>query len=289
AQGNVDVKVLNAILPGMAVDPAGKPRGISYAAMGKSGLFGLLGSRYLVIKRTYDLWAAFRKAASAASDNAYGPTQSTWLAGRLDQNPDATWEGLADSVSLPSRILGLRPFGGVPPPSIPATAYYLNVDQWDGFPAGRKDLFAALRAKNAVIISGDIHAAYFTDYGADLDGNRIVELTGPGVSSGSFAQLLRNTAKGIQGVDETLVNIVVSSLDAFMPQAFPALKYANSDTNGVVVVTLDGTQLAGRCTMLAPDEVLTDQTGSAGLPAKFFRKTATVMKVAGKNGPAAVT
>src|SRR5262249_48406227 len=121
AQGNVDVKVLNAILPGMAVDPAGKPRGISYAAMGKSGLFGVLGSRYLVIKRTYDLWAAFRKAASAASDNAYGPTQSTWLAGRLDQNPDATWKVLADSVSLTSLILDLSPFGGVLPPSIPAT------------------------------------------------------------------------------------------------------------------------------------------------------------------------
>jgi alkaline phosphatase D len=298
-QGNVDANVVNALLKDVAGAPAAivtdaLPRGISLASMGKSGLFGLLGSRYVVVKQTYELYANFRQAQTPGGDNPYGAAQAAWLSDKLTTVTDATWTVLANSTALTSLIVDLTTFGGVPG-VLPATQLYLNVDQWDGFPTIRKALFDQLYAKNAVIISGDIHAAYITDYGADVNANRVVELTGPGVSSAPFEELLRSTADSIPGLHGSpLIATLLSLLDnTLLPAGFvnptthlPKLKYSNSTVNGVVVVNVSGTQLEGKFALLDGPEALIDMTSST---VDFTRKTIVVPKVDGKNGNPTVT
>src|SRR5262249_48824645 len=183
-------------------------------------------------------------------------------------------------------VVDLSPFADILPAGFPAVKYYLNVDQWDGFPLHRKALFEALGPKNVVILSGDIHAAYFTDYGADeATGNRIVELTGPGVSSGPFAELLNSTAQQVPGLaGNPNVMGLIEIVDMLMKAAFPELQFANSHVNGVVVLTATGTQLQGAYALLPPTEVGTDSTGDATLSGRFLRTTVTVPKTDGKNG-----
>jgi alkaline phosphatase D len=290
-QGLVDANVINALIEEIPaperpppIELEGLDRGVSYASMGKTGLFGLLGARYIALKRTYDLYAAFRSAGKAA-DDPYGSDQSAWLADRLDAEADATWKVLGNSTALTSLIVDLAPFEDMLMGLLPATQLYLSVDQWDGFPAAREALFSQLYARNAVIVTGDIHAAYFTDYGADKDGNRVVEFTGPGVSSGSFAELLESTARTIpQLADSELVGLLISVIDSLLTTAFPPVKYAQSKVNGVVLVSVTGTEMVGQYTVLDGAEALVDHTGESLESIDFQRMTVTIPKVDGKNG-----
>lgn len=294
-QGNLDARVVNSLLenipegerpPPLALE--GLPLGISLAAMGKAGLTGQLGSRYLVIKPTYDVYATFRSNDPKGVYEPYGTEQSGWLEERLAAEADATWKVLGNSTAFTSLIVDLEPFaeqlGGI----LPATQLYLDVDQWDGFPAARAALFERLNAHNAVILSGDIHATYFTDYGPDADDNRVVELTGAGVSSGPFEELLRSTAQQVPALrDNPLVDTLLAVIDTLLTTAFPPLVYSNSKVNGVLVVSLDGGQLQGAAAMLPGAASLVDQT-DAEEPPEFDRRTMTVAKVDGKNAAAVV-
>lgn len=288
-QGNIDAKVINALIqeipeaerpPAIVTD--GLPLGVSLASMGKAGLVGQLGARYLGIKPTYDLYAAFRQASAETADVPYGDAQTAWLGERLAAEEDATWKILGNSTALTSLIVDLAPFEEMLGGLLPATQLYLDIDQWDGFPAARQALLAQLAAVNAVVISGDIHAAYFTDYGADTDGNRVVEFTGPGVSSGPFKELLLSTANQIPALrDSPLVPVLIGAIDSLLPAGFPGLKFANSGANGVMVLSASATQLEGRYALLGGAEALEDKTEEG---VTFQRKTAVVPKVDGKNG-----
>src|SRR5262249_10442865 len=131
-----------------------------------------------------------------------------------------------------------------------------------------------------------IHASYFTDYGANGDGNRIVEFTGPGVSSQAFKGELRAQAQGIPGLaGSPLVDQLLGALDGLLTTANPRIKMSSSNSNGVVIVKADGTPPPGPSPMLDPSEVLTDQPPSSGLAAKIMHKPFTVPKTGGKNGP----
>jgi alkaline phosphatase D len=73
-----------------------------------------------------------------------------------------------------------------------------NMDQWDGYPAERSKIFRSLaRVRNAVVITGDSHAAGVGDLREEADGSPVVgtELVGAGISSG-FGDLA-DIAEGI--------------------------------------------------------------------------------------------
>ena len=60
-------------------------------------------------------------------------------------------------------------------------AFYLNVDQWDGFPRERRRLLDEVFAPagGTIVLSGDIHSGFATQHGAS-----VVEFTAPAISSG---------------------------------------------------------------------------------------------------------
>jgi alkaline phosphatase D len=82
----------------------------------------------------------------AATQTMLGSDQEAWIGAGLAESR-ATWDVLANQTVMTS-----LPFAGV----------FYNRDQWDGYAAARTRLFDQFRAggvENAVVLTGDIHAA----------------------------------------------------------------------------------------------------------------------------------
>lgn len=271
-----------------ASDPS-LPRGVSYALLGKSTLTGSLGARYLTVQRPYDLIQAYRTriARQGAHDDALGEAQERWLAETLSAS-DATWNVVGNSVCTTTLVLDLSPFAGSLPEGLPPERYYLNVDQWDGFPERRRALLEDVyRPANAVLIAGDIHAAYATDFGADAAGDRVLELTTPGVASAPFRELLFRTGNAVPAIRESgLLGPVLDALDPFLRRAFPPLQLTRSDVNGITVVRVDASELLVDFHLL-PSEVVAesfyDRPGE--LAPRWERARFRARKEAGRTGP----
>lgn len=238
ATGNIDVNVLNTLLsrlppPGVPPVPvAGLDRGLSFALVGKAGLFSSLGSRYFVAKDTFDLLAAYRTLVlgDANAENLLGSAQLAWLESAL-RSSDARWKVVANSISFTGMILDLRPFANLPAPL--RNRFYVNVDQFDGFPNLKRrllELFSSV--EGAALVSGDIHASFVTDHGGGLR-----EFTAPAISSAPFLEGIRAAVLAdpllgsIPGIGQ-----LVAQLDALLTAANPGIGYANSAVNGVVVL-----------------------------------------------------
>src|SRR5205823_3443764 len=135
--------------------------GLGYIHMGKRDLFTSRGSRYIVLKDTFDAWTAYTYATtSGASENAYGTAQEAWFETTL--GAPETWKVLVSSVSLTSLIFDLRDKTDIPDASL-RNRYYLNADQWDGFPNQKRALLGKLAATaggKAFTVAGDIHASF---------------------------------------------------------------------------------------------------------------------------------
>ncbi len=202
---------------------ANLPRGLSYLYLGKQAAFSSVGSRYFVVHDAYNLLAAVLAATTdGAAENAYGLEQMAWLQSVLGEVP-GTWNVLVSSVSMTPMVLDFSNPQIAPalPPAFPdelRTRMTLNVDQWDGFPDMRAALLSLLRQlPNAVVLSGDIHAAFVTDH------QGVYEFTPPAISSGTFQELvlavaLSNPLLGqVPGIEQLVALLgpflQVSSLD----------------------------------------------------------------------------
>jgi alkaline phosphatase D len=278
-RGNLDATVVNTLLASYNALPGVTPvppvsaalistldRGISYALMGKSALFSSLGSRYFVVKATYDLFAAARSVLTgdASAENAYGRDQLAWLESVL-RTTDARWKVVANSTSLTSMVLDLTGTApGLPQPIRDALSqlppllrnrFYLNVDQFDGFPNFRRrllDLYASIGG--VALIAGDIHASFVNDHPGGT-----VEFTGPAVSSFAFAAGVESTVKA----DPLLASIpglsaLVAQLDLLLKAGNPQMRHVNTGVNGIVVVEAGANGLKGTYYEIAATEALTD-------------------------------
>ncbi len=299
--GNLDTTTVNALLTqggqGALVIPDGAlPYGISYSFLGKQDLYSSngIGSRYLVVKNTFDLYTAYKSLVEgdSAYDDAWGLAQTTAVFGNL-LTSTSTWNVVGSSTSFTSMVLdnsidgcsgtpsSLRSFlaaaitqasGGaiVPDPNdpddpnfpLPAAQFYLNVDQWDGFPIRRRvfldnptgALPTTLKETNAVLLAGDIHARFVTDHGTDENNNRCVEFTTPAVSSGTLGSFVTGAVASVLAdaasdtVNATYVGQAaqisggVTGLWGGLAQAFSdaneSIVDAEESTNGVSIIEL---------------------------------------------------
>lgn len=112
-----------------------------------------------------------------------GADQEAWLADELAAST-ATWTVLAQQTVVKALVLG---------------DLVLNVDQWDGYPAARRRLFASIVAAdlpNVVVLTGDIHAGGAADLrtpDARTTGDIIAaELVAPGISSPGFGAIVED-------------------------------------------------------------------------------------------------
>jgi alkaline phosphatase D len=165
--------------------------------------------------------------------SALGPDQRRFVEQALRESP-ATWtfmacpsmlssihrEGLPDDVQDALRVLKLRH-------PTEARPYH---DRWDSFPVERDWLFAEMGESHSevVVLSGDVHIAV----DADLEsGGRPVahEWTTSSITSQNLADK-KGWAKNVDSLP--IVRHLV--------ETFPDLHWADTDSHGFLVVTVDG-------------------------------------------------
>jgi alkaline phosphatase D len=235
-KGKLALAYVNQVLAGagasaLVISPTDKPKGLAYVHMGKVNLFDIRGSRYVVVKDTFDLYAAYRYGATnKASENALGATQEAWFKEQV--NATHTWKVIVSSVSFSSLVWDLRAKTDIPDPSL-RQRFYFNADQWDGFPTKKKELLGYLKANNvnAVVLSGDIHASF-----ASVE-EGIPTLTAPAISSGTIQELAGNAVLGAgYYAGSSVYRYVVAQLDDTLKAGNTNLTFANSVSHGFMMV-----------------------------------------------------
>ncbi|MGB0128807.1 MAG: alkaline phosphatase D family protein [Rhodocyclaceae bacterium] len=260
-QGKLDATVVNQLLASynaaqsadvpLISDGVAEDRGISFLTLGKTGLFSSLGARYFVVQPTYDLYAAYKTAVldDPDAENPYGAAQFDWLRQTLLAS-DARWKVVVNSTSLTSMVLDLTgELAGLPQaikdllvtlPSPLRNRFYLNVDQFDGFPNFRRkllDLYASV--EGVALLAGDIHASF-----AARHAGKVWEFTGPAVSSSTFRAAMNNIVLSdaqlsrIPGVAD-----LVAQLDLLLPLANSEIKYVETAVNGFVSLLLSADRI----------------------------------------------
>jgi alkaline phosphatase D len=237
-RGNLALAYANEVLTAAAqpgagpIDPTGRPRGLAFVHMGKSALFTSLGARYVVIKDTFDVYAAWRYATTGReAQDALGEAQEAWL---LESARRAeTWKVVASSVSLTSMIWDLRGKTDVEPPSV-RNRYYFSADQWDGFPDKRRELLTALRESTGgrtFFVAGDIHASF-----ASVE-HGLPALTAPSISSSAVQEEAGEavTAAGFPP-GSAVYRYVVTEQEATFREGNPGITYVDTDVHGFTVV-----------------------------------------------------
>ncbi len=281
-KGNLALAYINQVLAGagqpqLAIPMANRDRGMAFLHMGKQGLFDIRGTRYIVIKDTYDLYAAYRYAATGkASENALGATQEAWL---LDQvKATNTWKIIVSSVSMTALIWDLRAKTDIPDVNL-RQRFYFNADQWDGFPTKKQELLGTLRANNisnALFISGDIHASY-----ASVESG-IPALTAPAISSGSVKELAGNAVVAAgYAQNSPLYGYVVADMDTTLKAGNPGLVYSNSDAHGLVVLEVKPNEALATYHLIPSTEVNKDYSVKA---AGALAEKATSKRLRVQNG-----
>jgi alkaline phosphatase D len=280
ATGNLALVVVNAVLAQAGIAPistAGRDKGLAFAQMGKQDLFSRLGSRYLLVKPLFDLYAGYRyQATGKQSENALGNDQESFVRDRL-QNSDRTFKVLVSSTSLTSMILDLRS-----QTALPATLqqqFYLDCDQWDGFPSKRAELFAFLtqaNVKNALFVCGDIHAGFVSKVNAGA-ANDLPVITSPAISSQTLKEELLSQVEelGLGAAAAALVN----NLEALLQASNPQILFNATDKHGFTVVEITGQGAKATLHQIPNGEVAHDYSNTPGdLAGKF---TTTSYNVSG--------
>ncbi len=243
----VSATYVNMLFAAAGYDPPFPPdtmarleRGITYLYLGKTSEFSSLGSRYMVMRDPFTLYAGARfMATEGASENALGDAQMAWLAQALGTST-ARWNVVASSVSMAPMILDFTNPAIAPtlPEGFPdslRTRINLNVDQWEGFPNMRDILLDMFRQTgNTVVISGDIHASFVADHGG------VYEFTAPAISSESLQELVTSTVKNdpvlgeIPGLEQLLSQLSpIFMVSASDPDVTPSsLLYAETLSSG---------------------------------------------------------
>ncbi|KFE67579.1 alkaline phosphatase D family protein [Hyalangium minutum] len=270
-KGKLALAYVNQTLAALGQAPisaAGKPRGLAYVHMGKVDLFNIRGSRYVVVKDTFDLYAGYRYLSSGkASENVWGATQEDWFNQQVQATN--TWKVVVSSVSFTSLVWDLRQKADIPDSTL-RQRFYFNVDQWDGFPTKRKELLSTLKAKNvnALVLSGDIHASY-----ASVE-EGIPMLTGPAISSGTVQELAGNAVLGAGYYSGSAIyKYVVAQLDATLKAGNDKLVFSNSTQHGFLMVEVQADQAVATYHLIPSSEI--DKDYSQRTPDELQRKFTT--------------
>jgi len=267
--GKVGVLVVNQMLIAgnqRTISADGLERGLFYALIGKQSFFTQYGSRYVVVKSSYDLYTALLYAKTAkASENAFGAEQEKFIVDTLTKST-ATHKVLISSVSLVSMQLDLTGVAGVPAEF--ARAFYFDVDQWDGFPNKRAELLGRLSGvQNLLALSGDIHGTFAGNETANSP--KIALLTAPAISSQTVGEEV-GAAVTTFSSDPAFQpgGPVYEALVTHLPQLFQlatggALKLVDTNSHGFLTVAIDSAKARATFTLIPKEAVTTDYSKRA--------------------------
>ena len=221
------------------------PRGLSWAGIGKSSLFDAIGSRYFVLAEPHGLLARLQ---AQTEPSALGTEQAEWLRAAAERHADADWRLIASSVSFTPMRLDLRRPELKAPPAW-AHEVLLNVDQWDGFPVEREAWLDHFDAAGAVLLSGDIHAAFASQHRP-----RVAEFTVPAVSSTPLSNMLERNA-GREPEAQAAGQRLATHLAEVLRAGYPGLRYAQTRRNGVLLLEIGAQAMRARYLELDPARI----------------------------------
>ena len=259
----------------LVISPVGKDRGVAFVHMGKQQLMDSFGSRFLVVKGTFDLYAAIQYALSAkASENIFGDAQEAWLRSTLSTST-ATWKVTASSISLTSGVFDMTAVQGLPVTL--QQKFYYGLDQWDGFSNKRRELLSYIQSSNianTMFIAGDIHAGFLSKYGTGAVAGAVV--TTPAISSSTLQATVREAvlSQGFMTGTPAYAKLV-TNLPATLAEGEPNLIYSAAGSNGFTIIALGSSDAQISYHTLPESEVSQKQysASAAALAAKFTVKT----------------
>ncbi|NOK14027.1 metallophosphatase [Corallococcus exercitus] len=265
-------QVLAAVKKELVIPPADKPRGLAYAHMGKAALFNIQGSRYVVVKDTFDLFAAVKYQLTAGkSEDVFGKDQEAWFQQTLTTAQN-TWKMVVSSTSLSALIWDFRQQADISDPTL-RQRFYFSVDQWDGFPTKKKVMLNTLKAQgvqNTLFISGDIHASF-----ASVE-EGVPTLTAPGITSGSIKSLASLALIGAgYATGAPVYQHAVTEMEKTLMASNPGLRFADADSHGFVMVEVKADETLATFHLIPAAEVAKDYSKRADgeLEAKFTTHT----------------
>jgi alkaline phosphatase D len=173
-----------------------------------------------------------------------GAAQKAWFLSKVTTSK-ATWKLWANEVMLNQYLFG---------PPLAKEVIYFDLDQWDGYPEERSEIFAAIQAagvQNFVALSGDAHlflAGYLkTDYN---DPNSLpvgVELMVGAISSGNYLDAgIDKPAPASAPAAARMVaaaGLPADSLEPLILAYNPNMVFWNGSTWGYGVLTITPDQL----------------------------------------------
>ena len=253
-----------------ALPESGIAQGLAFYTMGKTSLFDYIGSRYFVIKDTYDLYAGYKEYVAqlqgSSVQGGFDESQTNWIA-QTYATSTSTWKLLGSSVSFSPLIFDFsssRESTGIVPlefvlgsaliPEALKQRFYLEADQWDGFPQYKSNFVENVLSQFGVItLGGDVHSAYVTEHKASsISGLKSYNFTTSSISSGTFGSFLEN---GMNGILSQLGDIPpeVSQLPVFFDSLVKTatqrsdieddLVFSRMAEHGVVIVELNADEM----------------------------------------------
>ena len=238
----------------------------------------------MVVKNSYDLYTQLLFAqTSGASENAFGTEQETFVLQRLTQST-ATHKILVSSYSLTSMQLDLTAVQGVPAQF--KRNFYFDVDQWDGFPNKRAQLYASLASvQNLHFLSGDIHAAFAANESPQSP--RFTLLTSPAISSQAVGEELGEAVAAFEPGDPAfqpggaIYNALVNGLPQLLTASTGgAIKYVDTASHGFLTLELGQDKARATFTLIPQSEVTVDysERPASELAAKVTTKAFDIVQ-----------
>jgi alkaline phosphatase D len=233
-------------------------RGVVFHQLLKTEEFSSVGSRMLLRRRPFELYARHRFEQSAgASESMMGQTQEDWFVATM-QSSAHTWKFWGNELGFMRRQIDLRNFALAPPDF--QDEFLLNGEDWDGFPNRRDELLAALAGVgNVVSLGGDLHSFFVgTPFANDDPNSRVVEFIAGSISSTPLMEVL-GQAVASGALTSTGVAPLVLLLPALLTDAAsrpnPHLAFLDLSRNGFASFSAGAQQLEATLHIIHPDAV----------------------------------
>ncbi|AUX35258.1 MULTISPECIES: alkaline phosphatase [Sorangium] len=250
------------------MDFAGMDVGIAYVDLGKHVDFTLekpdfysaFGSRYFVVKETFDAASRFVYDPSTGSDTmVMGEAQLAWFKDTIKESK-STWKVWGNEYCLSQLAIDLTPSRAEDDPL--KRRFYLSCDGWDGFREQRNALLSEIAtAGNVVAITGDLGAFLAGTPAvdrADAEPAKIVEFVGAAISSDTYQSRLQRQvashpllkhAMGAESIALTIDTYLVNEATNINPY----LAFSNANSNGFCIAEANADEFVVSMHMLPAD------------------------------------